>query len=234
MDWKVLESLIHDHTERLESEKVQALSTELLTSVATETKPLQAAKVAYALVLLQLKSQSPDQEKAAQFIQYLETILNHEIRETEVSAKESATTHLVYIRKLAEHYFHHLQMVAEASGQKKLLKKLQKLRTENHDALLKIQNPLQSFWRKEQRMIRRAVCKHYLLAGFLLSVALYFSWTTFWELSDFALSQWIYTEFSADSLSFLIREGLLLIFSVAFIGAFLKYQGNGEEEEESA
>jgi len=234
MDWKVLESLIHDHSEQLEPEQVQALSTELLTSVASETKPLQAAKVAYVLVLLQLKSQSPDQDKAAQFLQYLETIVKHEIRETEVSPKESAARHLVYIRKLTEHYLHHLQMVAEAVGQKKLLKKLQHFRRENHAALLKIQNPLQSFWRKEQRMIRKAVCRHYLLAGFLLSVALYFSWTTFWELSDFALSQWIYTEFSADSLSFLIREGLLLVFSVAFIGAFLKYQGSGEEEEESA
>lgn len=230
MDWKALESLIHDHSESLDQEQVQALSAELLTSVASETKPLQAAKVAYVLVLLQLKSKTPDQAKASQFVQYLETILRHEIRETEISDKETAPAHLIYIRKLTEHYLHHLLMVSEAVGQKQIMKKIQKLRNENHDELLRIQNPLHSFWKKEQRMIKRSVGKHYLLAGFLLSIALYFSWTTFWGLSDFALSQWIYTEFSADSMSFLIRESLLLVFSLAFVGAFVKYQGAAEEE----
>ncbi|MGE3278312.1 MAG: hypothetical protein AB7J40_00670 [Candidatus Altimarinota bacterium] len=228
MDWKELEALVHDHSETLEPEQVQALSSELLSNVSSDTKPLQAAKVAYVLVLLQLRMEHADQEKAQQFLQYLTTILQHEIRETELSTKESAQTHLVYVRKIAEHYLHHLLMEAERVKAKKFMKQLQKLRHENHDALLKIQNPLLSFWRKEQKMISRAVSKHYVFAGFLLSIALYFSWTSFWELSDFAMSQWIYTEYTADSISFLMREGLLLIFAASFVWGFARYQGEGE------
>ena len=229
MDWKALEALVHDHSEALDPEQVQALSSELLSSISSETKPLQAVKAAYVLVLLQLRSQKPSQEKATQFLLYMDTILQHEIRETAMSEKESAPTHLLYVRKLAEHYFHHLLMVAEMSRAKKLMKKIQSLRNTNHSELLKIQNPLQSFWRKEQKLIQRAVQKHYLFAGFLLSIALYFAWTTFWELSDFAMSQWVYTEYSADSISFLMREGLLLIFSLSFVWAFARYQGVEEE-----
>lgn len=230
MDWKILESLVHEHAQKLDAEKVQALSSELLTSVSEGTKPLHAAKVAYVCALLQLKLHEPDENKAEQFVQYLENILEHETHETSVSEDEHASAHLVYIRKLAEQYYHHLLLVAEMVGAKKLMKHIHSRRQKNHDELLKIQNPLHSFWRKEQKLITRAILKHYVFAGFLLSVAMYFSWTTFWELSDFAMAQWIYTEYTADSLSFLIREGLLLVFSCAFIWAFVNYQGREEAE----
>lgn len=230
MDWKTLESLVHENHDNLEPEKVQALSAELLTNISADTKPLLAAKAAYILVLLQLRSKTPEHDKALQFLNYLETILKHEIQAAELNKEENAMSNLVYIRKLAEHYFHHLLMVAEMVESKDVLKKIHDLRKDNHSALLKIQNPLHSFWRKEQKMIKGAIRKHYLFAGFLLSIALYFSWTTFWELSDFAMSQWLYTEYSADSVSFLLREGMLLIFSISFVWAFVRYQGSEERE----
>jgi hypothetical protein len=232
MDWKTLESLVHDHSEVLAPERVQELSNELLSSVSTETKPLQAVKVAYVLVLLQLRLEKPDQSKAVQFLDYLENILQHEIQQSEEKQhqNEPSRAHLIYVRKLTEHYFHHLLMSAELAEAKKVSKKIHAFRKKNHDELMKIQNPLHSFWKKEQKLIQRAVSKHYLFAGFLLSIALYFSWTTFWELSDFAMSQWVYTEYSADSISFLMREGLLLIFSISFVGAFVRYQGVEEGE----
>lgn len=225
MDWKTLESLVHDHSEVLEPERVQALSNELLSSVTTETKPLHAVKVAYVLALLQLRLPKPDQSKALQFLLYLENILKHEIQQIENSKDEKSQHQLIYVRKLAEQYLHHLLLAAEMAEAKKIAKKIQSLRKHNHDELLKIQNPLHGFWKKEQKLIQRAIGKHYLFVGFLLSIALFFSWTTFWEISDFAMSQWVYTEYSVDSVSFLMREGLLLLFSLGFVWAFVKYQG---------
>jgi hypothetical protein len=234
MDWKTLDSLIQDHYSTLSPTQVETVSKELLEALNDKnTKPLQALKVAYILTLLQLKLSEPDKAKAAQFTRHFETILQHEIETTEMNPAEQAPAHLLYVRKLAEHYLHHLMMVAELSDSKLVMKKLQTIRLKNHQALLNAQGSGAGLWEKEQRHIAGYFRKHYLFFGLLLTFALYFSWTSFWHLSDFAMNQWVYSEFDISSVSFMIRDSLLLIFSASMIWAFIGYQKDISAEEKN-
>lgn len=231
MDWKTLDSVIQDHYSTLSDEQVERLSKELLEALNnTETKPLQALKVAYVLALLQLKKAQSDKTKALQFANYFETILRHEIQTTELHPSEHAPAHLLYVRKLAEHYLHHLLMVSEFSQSKNVMKKLHAIRMSNHSALLNLQQTGAGLWRQEERRIQHYFRKHYLFFGLLLTFALYFSWMSFWELSDAIVMQWAYSEFSADSISYLIKDALLLIFSTGMVWAFIRYQSVRAED----
>jgi len=231
MQWKELEQHIHDNYAVIPEAEVEKISTELLKNLEEDVTPLQAAKIAYALVLLQLKSDSMDEKKALQFAEHLVTILRHEIRETESNESDRSVAHLLYVRKLAEHYFHHLMVVAELMEADMIVEKLGKYRLKNHERLLTLQRSNQSLWQREQKVIKRAIRKYYLLAAFLLATALYFTWTTFWSLMDAAVGHWIYSEYSAASVGELIQQVLLLGFSACFVWGFVKYQQGSAEEE---
>jgi len=232
MHWKELEKIIHDNHDDISKQDAEEFSQKLLASIAEDTQPLQAAKAAYALILLQLKQKQPQKEKALQFVKHLRTILKHEISETEISRAKNAQAHLVYVRKLAEQYFHHLMVIAEIKDAKKVLKALHTLRKSNHMKLLKLQKTTHSFWHHEQKLIKDSLKHHYLFVGFLFSIALYFAWTSFWSLADTVFSHWIYSEYSAISLTQTIQNVLLLLFSLSFIKGFISYQGAVQREEE--
>lgn len=231
MDWKALDSVIQDHYSTLSDEQVESLSKELLEALNDKgTQPLQALKVSYVLALLQLKKSQADKVKALQFANYFETIFQHEIQTTEQHPSDRAPAHLLYVRKLAEHYLHHLMMVSEWSQAKNVTKKLHALRMKNHGALLSLQQTDASLWKKEERRIQNFFRRHYLFFGLLLTFALYFTWTSFWELSDTLMMQWVYSEYSVDSVGFLIRNSLLLFFSAGTVWAFVRYQNATEED----
>jgi len=231
MDWKTLDELIQDNYSLIGADRAEEVSKELLQALNDgTTKPLQAAKVAYVLTLLQLKQEIVDQTKALQFLSYLDTILTHEISTAESDSSSQATGHLVYVRKLSEHYFHHLMVVAEFHSAKKVLKKLQSLRLKNHDALLSLQKAGSGLWHREVQKINRLFRKHYVFAGLLVTCSVFFAWTSFWDLSDFAMMQWVYSEYSVDSVSGLAHEALLLLFSLSIIGGFVAYQSDTEME----
>lgn len=231
MDWKALDSVIQDHYSTLSDKQVETLSKELLEALNDKgTKPLQALKVSYVLALLQLKKIHADKVKALQFANYFETIFQHEIQTTEQHPSAQAPAHLLYVRKLGEHYLHHLMMVSELSQAKSVTKKLHALRMKNHGALLNLKQTDSSLWKKEERRIQSYFRKHYLFFGLLISFALYFTWTSFWELSDTIMMQWVYSEFSVDSIGFLVRNSLLLFFSAGMVWAFVRYQSATEED----
>jgi hypothetical protein len=203
-----------------------------LGSIANDTKPLQVAKIAYTLCLLQLRAKYPDQEKALQFLAYFQKITAHEIAESEKTVDEAGTAHLLYVRKLIEHYLHHLHVTAALAKAKKFIKQVQVLRRDNHDALLHIQQQHHVLWKKERTLIRKGLQKNYLFAGFLFALSLYFAWTSFWQLSDFAMAQWVFSEWSGDSLAIVIRDATLFVFSFSVALAFVKYQTLRAGEEE--
>lgn len=234
MEWQQLEGLIHDNDTLLKQSEIEQHSTDILKSLNNDAEPLQAAKMAYVLALLQLKAKKMNQEKVLQFLDHMRQILKHEFITTEARSDEKANAHLLYIRKLAEHYLHHLLVLAEMRKADRVAYKVQKLRRSNHDNLLQLQRGHQVFWKRERQLIKKSLTKHYLFTGFLLSIALYFSWTTFWNLSDFVVSQWVYSEHSAESVATIIRQGLLLTFSISFVVAFVKYQQSPQLEVEGA
>jgi len=234
MHWQLLEDLIHDHQLRLTKGEVERRSTELLQSLDQETKALHGAKIAYTLALLQLKAKQLNQSKVLQFTDHLRKILKHEINMAELKNNKEGDQELIHVRKLAEHYFHHLLVMAKVREAKKVIHMLRKILRKNHAALLKLHKTVGMFWKQEQDLIQKTVKKHYLFAGFLLAIALYFAWTTFWGLTDFVLEQWVYSEFNAETLASLIQQAMLLLFSISFIWAFARYQsGGGVVKEET-
>ena len=231
MNWKDLEAIISDHQSSVRKAEAERLSTQLLENLQADTQPLQAARAAYALCLLQLKQRYPEEAKVKQFVEYLRKILKHEIQEAEISQDEHADAHLLYVRKLAEHYFHHLMMLCESKNLSKALHRLHQLRTSNHVKLLQLQRSTTSFWQKEQQIIKKTLKNHYLFVGFLFAIAVYFAWSSFWSLADAAFNHWIYSTYSAEQLGTLVQQAFLLLFSVSFIGGFVSYQGSMKKEE---
>lgn len=231
MDWKTLEELTHERNP-LPEQQVEDISRELLGSIANDTKPLQAAKIAYTLCLLQLRAKHPDQEKALQFLAYFQKITAHEIAESEKAVDEAGTAHLLYVRKLIEHYLHHLHVTAVLAKAKKFTKQVQTMRRDNHDALLQIQQQHRVLWKKERSLIRKGLQRNYLFAGFLFALSLYFAWTSFWQLSDFAMAQWVFSEWSSDALSIVVRDAVLFVFSLSVALAFVGYQRASAVDEE--
>lgn len=231
MDWKTLEELTHENNP-LPEQRIEEISRELLGSIAQETKPLQAAKIAYTLCLLQLRAKEPQQEKALQFLAYFQKITAHEIAESEKAVDEAGTAHLLYVRKLVEHYLHHLHVTAALAKTKKFMKQVTSLRRDNHDALLQLQQQHRVLWKKERSLIRKSLQKNYLFAGFLFALSLYFAWTSFWQLSDFAMAQWVFSEWSSDTLSVVVRDAVLFVFSFSVALAFVGYQKTTISEEE--
>lgn len=231
MDWKTLEELTHERNP-LPEQQIEEISRELLGSIAHETKPLQAAKIAYTLCLLQLRATSLQEEKALQFLAYFQKITSHEITESEKAGDEAGTAHLLYVHKLVEHYLHHLHVTAALVKAKKFVRHVQALRRNNHDASLQLRQQHQVLWKKERALIRKGFQRNYLFAGFLFALSLYFAWTSFWQLSDFAMAQWVFSEWSSDSISFLIRDATLFVFSLSVALAFVKYQTFKVGEEE--
>ncbi|MDP2691134.1 MAG: hypothetical protein U1C97_01355 [Candidatus Gracilibacteria bacterium] len=233
MQWKELEGIIHDHSKALKSEQVEEISSELLKDLGNGDKPLQAAKIAYVLALLQLRTQFPNAEKCLQFIQHLKTILDHEVQDAELSESEHSLAHLVYVRKLAEHYYHHLMMLAEGHQEGKIVAELKTLRRKNHIQLLKLQTSSNPFWRQERNVIRKAMRSHYLFTALIFSIALFFAWDTFWSLMDYGMAQMIYSEYPVEAVSTIVQKVLLLLFSLSFVWGFVSYQ-RGHSTEEAA
>lgn len=231
MHWKDLEEIIHDNAVLLKEEQVESLSTKLLKELKEGTKPLQAARIGYALVLLQLKTDPVNEKSALQFFKHLVQILKHEIQVTEGSSEDHSSSHLIYVRKLAEQYFHHLMLIAELKGADRLVKKVHALRRKNHEKLLKLQRSTQTFWKREEQLIQKTLKEHYLFAGFLLAIALYFAWSSFWTLSDTALAHWVYSEYGSAQFGDLLQNVFLLLFSLTVIAGFVSYQKQEARED---
>lgn len=232
MHWQSLENIIHDHEARMSKAEVEKISSEILESLDNESQPLHAARMAYALTLLQLKQKKVNIAKAAVFFDNLCQILKHEIKMAEADLSEAAETHLVYVRKLAEQYFHHLSLLAENRGEDMLLERIHAFRKSNHEKLMRKELAHHTFREREQRFIQKIIKRHYLFVGFLFAIALYFSWTTFWGMMDFAVAQWVFSEFTAEHAATLVQQAFLLLFSVSFVWAFVKYQKNPAIQEE--
>lgn len=233
MNWKDLESIISDPQVTVRKAEAEQISAELLESLQDDTKPLQAARVAYTLCLLQLKQRYPEEAKVKRFLEYLRKILKHEIQETELSKDEHAEAHLHYVRKLAEHYFHHLMLLCETKNLPESLQRLHKLRKSNHVKLLQLQRSTTGFWQKEQKIIKKTLKNHYLFVGFLLSIALFFAWNSFWSLADMAFNHWIYSTYSSDQLSMILKQAFLLLFSMSFVAGFVGYQRSVIADDEA-
>lgn len=224
MNWHAVENLVNDNYSSLNKEQVMAVSEQILTSVDEETSPLQAARMTYLMVLLELKNKEMNEEKAVNYIENLTKILKHEITETEYSDKEGAQEHLLYVRKLSEHYFHHIALMADKVKADKVYSRIKRYRIKNHQRILDMQPSLDSFRKKEQKMIKKTLQSHYIFAGFLFAIALFFAWNSLWNLTDYAIAQWVTQKATSRSLNEAIQQGLLLTFSFSFIWAFAKYQ----------
>lgn len=228
-----LSQIIHDNYTSFDKKAVEEISQDLLGNLNQNAKPLEAARIAYALALLQLKSEHPNEAKALRFIDNLKTILKHEIGEAEDSSDEKAGAHLIYVRKLAEQYFHHLMLFAEKNRTKKAIKKLSALRKMNHDNILSIQKTPSILVQMEQKKIEKLFRNHFIFTGMLFIIALYLAWSTFWGLMDFVMSSWVYSEFNSSIIFALSQKALLLIFSISFIFGFVKYQSADDPAPEA-
>lgn len=231
MHWQHLESLVHDNSARYKAAELENYSSEILSSLKDDSEPLQAARMAYVLTLIQLKADQISHKKTLQFFDHLCTILKHEISVSESDGKEA---HTVYVRKLAEQYFHHLALVAEDRGVEMIAEKIHAFRRSNHEKLMRKEYAHHTFRHREERFIQSIIKKHYLFVGFLFALALYFSWTTFWGMMDFAMARWVFSEFTAQQAVTLIQQAFLLLFSLSFVWAFVKYQKHPSLGEEAA
>ncbi len=225
MEWKALERITHHHYDLIPESEVEELSSQLLRMIHNDsTEPLEAAKIAYTLVLVQLKREKPNLEKAKKFFTMLTKILKHEIQETELHPHENAEGHLLYVRKLAEHYFHHMMVVSELRECHGLTRSIHRLRRQNHEKLIKLQRSHETFWNREQQIIRSTLQSHYVFFGALFAMALFFSWNSFWSISDFAMAQWVFSEVSAEQVGALVQQAMMLVFSLGFLWFFSSYQ----------
>jgi hypothetical protein len=231
MHWQSFESLIHDNSARYKQSEVEKLSADILASLKDDSKPMQAARMAYVLTLIQLKAKKVETKRAVKFFSHLCQILKHEISVSEADGNEA---HTVYVRKLSEQYFHHLSLIAEERDQDMLTERIHAFRKSNHEKLMRKEYAHHTFRDREERFIQSIIKKHYLFAGFLLAIALYFSWTTFWAMMDFAVAQWVFSEFTAEHAATLVQQAFLLLFSMSFIFAFVKYQSNPALAQEEA
>ncbi len=230
MHWQDFESHIHDNSVRYTQTEADKLSAEILKSLSNDSKPMQAARMAYSLTLIQLKTKKVSTQKTLQFFNHLCQILKHEISMSEAEGNEA---HTVYVRKLAEQYFHHLSLLAEDRDEDMLNERIHAFRKSNHEKLMRKEYAHHTFRDREERFIQSIIKKHYLFVGFLFAIALYFSWTTFWGMMDFAMAQWVFSEFTADHAAMLVQQAFLLLFSVSFVWAFVKYQKNPALQQES-
>ena len=230
MKWNAIEALIHENYRNLNKKELESISAELLTGITDGMNPLAAAKIAYVLTLLQLKSMPVNERKALHFLENLRAIIKHELEVAELSREKNASVHLLYVRKLAEHYLHHLMILAELRDAKDVQAKLKALRKKNHERLLELQPSGGSFYNKERQLIKRTIRKHYLFSGFLFSIALYFSWISFWSLFDFVFARWVYSEFNSEIVYQLTQKSLLFLFALSFIWGFIKYQSDPNYE----
>ncbi|MDF2378654.1 MAG: hypothetical protein P1V18_00325 [Candidatus Gracilibacteria bacterium] len=224
MNWHSIENLVNDNYSLLEKEQVLSVSEQLLSSVDDNTSPLQAARMTYLMVLLELKSKDTDEEKALHYIGNLTKILKHEITETEYSENEGAQGHLLYVRKLSEHYFHHIALLADKAKADRVYARIKRFRIKNHQRTLDLQPSLSGFRKKEEKLIKKTIQKHYVFMGFLFAIALFFAWNSIWNLTDFAVAKWVTHKSSTETLNGMIQQGLMLTFSMSFIWAFSKYQ----------
>jgi len=224
MHWKELESLIHDNYSSLANKKVDEISKQLLGDLTNADNPLQAAKTAYVLALLQLKAEKPSEIKCIQFIVYMQTIVEHEIKETKVSRQKNAPAHLQYIYKLVDQYLHHLITIADIKNCNDSLYKLTTLRKKFHRQMFKLKKADKTYWQLEQRKIKNFLRRHIWFSNFVLVASLYFAWTSFWSLSDYLLNHWIYSQYTLESVFDIASKSLLLVFAASVLWAFLKYQ----------
>lgn len=230
MNWSSVENLVHDNYSLLEKEQVLSVSEQLLSSVDDATKPLQAARITYLLILLELKNKEMVEDKALLYLDNLNKILKHEAQETEISQHEHAEAHLRYVLKLADQYLHHIAVLAEIMDAERITKRAQRLRKHNHEQLMLVQHPAEGFWRKEQALIKRAIRKHYLFMGFLFALSLFFAWNSLWNLADVAIAEWVLQINRDQDLSQIVQNSLLLTFSLCYIAAFTRYQRESDDQ----
>jgi transcriptional regulator CtsR len=229
MHWQDLESHIHDNSARYTQTQMEKLSAEILESLKDNSKPMQAARMAYVLTLIQLKAKKVSTKRSLKFFNHLCQILKHEISVSEANGSAAQT---VYARKLSEQYFHHLSLIADDREQDMLAERIHAFRKSNHEKLMRKEFAHHTFREREERFIQSIIKKHYLFVGFLFAIALYFSWTTFWSMMDFAMAQWVFSEFTTEHAVKLIQQAFLLLFSMSFVWAFVKYQKNPSLQEE--
>jgi len=224
MNWQAIEDLVDDNSTRLSKDEVVRWSEQLLSSVDESTKPLRAARVTYLMSILELRNEDCQEDKVLHYLSNLEEIFAHVVTDAEYSREEGSQAHLLYLRKLMEQYYHHLAVLADQVGANRVYQRTKRYRMRNHSAFMELQPSSNPFLRREQQLIKGALRGHYMWAGFLFAIAVYFAWSSVLNLTDVAMAKVFAQQVTKEGLMDMIQQVLLLGFSLSFIWAFARYQ----------
>lgn len=222
MEWKSLDTVINDTETVIAAPDVQTISQNLLSELQDGTDPLHAAKIAYTLALLALKSEDRKAEEAIKYIEYLNTLISHIVEVLELNNKRN---HLVYVRSLADHWFEHLLMMASFMEEMDVITLLQSLRNKNHEKLLSLKNFDDKASGHEKRRLKKAIRRHAIFAGFFLAFSLFIGINSFYQIVNFAIAKIndSATPASPELFGSIPQQFLLFVFSFAVIIGVWRY-----------
>lgn len=209
MHWKIIEEIIHHDDSLLPVKTVEMISKRLRDDLSKHTKPLTALKIAYLLTLLKLKCAAKNEKEILKSFSHFAEILLHEIETTE---------NQYYVRSIADHYLSHLSLLAK--DESKILRKISKLQMKNHSALLALNPPKLE---RERKFIVGTLKKHFVFAGFLLSLALYFMLSSLFNMASFAEEYLVFSEYTSATINGFINNFFLILFAGSVIFGFFYF-----------
>lgn len=216
MNWKTLETIVNDSGAKLPEENVARISAVLEKEIHQDSKPLEAAKIAYALAIVALRKEVVIEKDVLRYVDFLSQTIDHEISEIECLEKEGSSYRIVSLRKQAEHEYHHLMVLADGRNAKQVVKTLIRLRRKNYESMLKNLHLDRTLLSREKRFLKRTLRKHAIATGILVSLALYFGLNAFFALSDYAVASWALSTISQKP-SQLFSQILMVFFSGAVL-----------------
>ncbi len=222
MHWKIVEGIIHDHSSHYCKDEVVAKEEALLKEITDNTLPLFAAKVAYALALVYLKAEETNVEKIERYVSHLKSILDHEIESARELGPNEMSLRTLYLRKLSEHLFHHLHLIALDRGIMMVIPEIERIRGVNHEELLKIQNHDDILRAQEESLLETVLGKSVFVAGLFIAAGMFFAWSSGTELMQYASANVLMTEPPAVKIPKMIEAVVLFVFSLGIIWSFWK------------